>query len=176
MTDSMVKAILSPIYKEKGLPSDTLMYRPISVTTVAYRIFAKCIAQRLNIAVKYLLGDPQVGYCPNRTLDENVILIRQLTHDINNNRPHDGGMILMLDNTKAFDRVQHDFMYRTLEAFGLPDSLIAAVRTLYTDASVSVKLNGQVAPAFHATSGVKQGCPLSGLLYVLVQERRCRCL
>ena len=170
MTDSMVKATLSPIYKEKGLPSDTLMYRPISVTTVAYRIFAKCIAQRLNIAVKYLLGDPQVGYCPHRTLDENVILIRQLIHDVNTNRPHDGGMILMLDNTKAFDRVQHDFMFRTLEAFGLPASLIDAVRTLYADASISIKLNGQVGPAFKATSGVKQGCPLSGLLYVLVQE------
>ena len=79
-------------------------------------------------------------------------------------------MVLMLDNTKAFDRLQHSFMYRTLDAFGLPSSLIAAVRTLYADASVSVKLNGQIGPAFAVSSGVKQGCPLSGLLYVLVQE------
>ena len=105
MSDTMVRAVLSPIFKEKGEPSDPAMYRPISVTTTAYRIFAKCIAQRLNIAVKYLISDSQVGYSPGRTLDENVLLIRQLIHDINHHRPRDGGMILMLDNTKAFDTV-----------------------------------------------------------------------
>ena len=174
MSDSMVRAVLSPIYKEKGSPADPLMYRPISVTTMAYRIFAKCIAQRLNIAVKYLIGDPQVGYCPGRTLDENVALIRHTIHDINNCRPHDGGLLLMLDNTKAFDRLQHDFMFRTLEAFNLPSCLIDAVRTLYKDAEISVKLNGQRGAPFTCSSGVKQGCPLSALLYILVQEVQMR--
>ena len=174
MTDTMVRAVLSPIFKEKGLPSDTQMYRPISVTTIAYRILAKCVAQRLNIAAKYLIGDPQVGYCPGRTLNETVDLIRQTIHDINNNRPADGGLVLMLDNMKAFDRLQHDFMLRTLTAFGLPASLVSAVRTLYCDAQTQVKVNGVCAPAFRCTSGVKQGCPLSALLYVLVQEVQMR--
>ena len=51
------------------------MYRPISVTTIPYRILAKCIAQKLSLAVPTLIGDPQVGRCPGRTYDENVRLV-----------------------------------------------------------------------------------------------------
>ena len=110
MTESMCQAILSPIYKNKGSREDRAMYRPISVTTIPYRILAKCIAQKLSLAIPTLIGDPQVGHCPGRTYDENVRLVRQTIHDINKNRPDDGGIMLCLDNAKAFDRLQHAFM------------------------------------------------------------------
>ena len=117
MTPSMCHAILSPIYKDKGSKDDQSMYRPISVTTIPYRILAKCIAQKLSLAVPTLVGDPQVGHCPGRTYDENVRLVRQTIHDINKNRPGEGGIMLCLDNAKAFDRLQHAFMIDVLRAF-----------------------------------------------------------
>ena len=46
MTPSMCRAVLSPLYKDKGSPADRAMYRPISVTTIPYRILAKCVAQK----------------------------------------------------------------------------------------------------------------------------------
>ena len=92
MTPSMCQAVLSPLYKGKGSKDDRAMYRPISVTTIPYRILAKCIAQKLSLAVPTLVGDPQVGHCPGRTYDENVRLVRQTIHDINKNRPEDGGI------------------------------------------------------------------------------------
>ena len=76
MTPSMCHAILSPLYKGKGSKNDRAMYRPISVTTIPYRILAKCIAQKLSLAVPTLIGDPQVGHCPGRTYDENVRVVR----------------------------------------------------------------------------------------------------
>ena len=57
MTPSMCRATLSPLYKEKGSPHDRAMYRPVSVTTIPYRILAKCIAQKLNAAIPQLVGD-----------------------------------------------------------------------------------------------------------------------
>jgi len=66
--------------------------------------------------------------------------------------------MLMLDNTKAFDRLQHDFALDVLCAFNLPPSLINAVQTLYNNAETRVKVNGHLAPPFPNTSGVKQGC------------------
>jgi len=170
MTPSMCHAILSPIYKDKGSKDDQSMYRPISVTTIPYRILAKCIAQKLSLAVPTLVGDPQVGHCPGRTYDENVRLVRQTIHDINKNRPGEGGIMLCLDNAKAFDRLQHAFMIDVLRAFNLPEDVIHAVKTLYSNVETRVKLNGQLGAPFPNTSGVKQGCPLSGILYVLVQE------
>jgi hypothetical protein len=62
MTPTMCRATLSPLYKNKGSPHDRAMYRPVSVTTIPYRILAKCIAQKLNAAIPQLVGDPQTGY------------------------------------------------------------------------------------------------------------------
>ena len=76
--------------------------------------------------------------------------------------------LVMLDNTKAFDRLQHGFMFDTLAAFNLPKGLIDAVRTLYNGAQTKVKLNGVTGSEFDNTSGVKQGCPLSPYLFLIV--------
>ena len=116
------------------------MYRPVSVTTIPYRILAKCIAQKLNAAIPQLVGDPQTGYVVGRTYDENVRIVRQTAHDINHHRPHDGGVMLMLDNAKAFDRLQHEFALDVIRAFNLPPSLINAVQTLYNGAETRVKV------------------------------------
>ena len=62
----------------------------------------------------------QTGYYVGLSYDENVRLVRQTAHDINHNRTSDGGIMLMLDNAKAFDRLQHTFMVEVLQAFNLP--------------------------------------------------------
>ena len=170
----MRQAILSPIFKNKGERTDPKMYRPISVTTIEYRILARCIAQRLNYAIAYIIADPQTGFSPTRTYDENISLVRNTIRDVNGRRPGDGGLMLFLDNEKAFDRVQHDFMFRVLEAFNLPAELVSAVKTMYREANTAVKINGLIGRAFAQTSGVKQGCPLSAALYILVQEVQLR--
>ena len=82
--------------------------------------------------------------------------------------------MLCLDNAKAFDRLQHTFMIEVLRAFNLPEDIVHAVKTLYSNAETRLKLNGRLSAPFPNTSGVKQGCPLSGILYVLVQEVQLR--
>ena len=57
-----------------------------------------------------------------------------------------------------------------LQTTNLPPDVLNAVRTLYNGAETSVKVNGTLSPPFPNTSGVKQGCPLSGILYILTQE------
>ena len=64
--------------------------------------------------------------------------------------------MLMMDNAKAFDRLQHAFMMDVLQAFNLPTDIINAVRTLYNGAETRVKLNGQLGGPFPNTSGIKQ--------------------
>ena len=82
--------------------------------------------------------------------------------------------MLCLDNAKAFDRLQHTFMIEIPRAFNLPEDIVHAVKTLYSNAETRLKLNGRLSAPFPNTSGVKQGCPLSGILYVLVQEQQLR--
>ena len=90
----------SSLFKDKGhnKRDDPTKYRPVSVTTIEYRILGKCIAQMLNKAVQFLIADPQVGFYPGRTYDENVALVRGTLRDLNGRRAQDGGLMLFLDN------------------------------------------------------------------------------
>jgi len=63
------------------------------------------MALKLNLTITHLIGDPQVGFSPFRTYDENIAHVRETIADINNRHPGLGGMIMFLDNEKAFDRV-----------------------------------------------------------------------
>ena len=78
--------------------------------------------------------------------------------------------MLFLDNEKAFDKLQHQFMWDTLEAFNLPPDLIAAVRTLYNGASTSVKVNGEVGPALEPPPGVQRLLPACSAPPVLILQ------
>ena len=176
MGDASRTAMLTTLFKNKpgAERSNWAMYRPVSVTTILYRIYGGCLEQCLSPAMQYILGDPQVGYQKGRKLDENINLVTETIRYINNDAPHAGGLLLMLDNEKAFDRVQWPFMLKCLRAFGLPEAFVAGVRTMYTDIHTAVKTNGRLGAPFGVTSGIRQGCVLSALLYVITQEVQLR--
>lgn len=133
MSDACRTAVMSTMYKDKGERSDWAMYRPVSVTSILYRIYGGCLEQKLSLVMKRLLGDPQIGYQRGRKIDENINLVLEIIRYIDNDSPNEGGLLLMLDNMKAFDRVQWPFMFATLKAFGFPAEYIRAVKVMYED-------------------------------------------
>ena len=86
------------------------------------------------------------------------------------NESDTAGAILSLDQEKAFDRVDCGFLFRTLCHLGFTSSFISWVRLLYSGVFSSVFVNGYTSEAFFPSQGVRQGCPLSPLLYVLSIE------
>ena len=174
MNESSKTAVLTTMWKEKGTRADWTTYRPVSVTTILYRIYGGCLEQQLSAVLHHLVADPQVGYARGRRLDENINLVLETIRYINHDAPAEGGLLLLLDNMKAFDRVQWSLMFATLRAFGVPEDFVRGVEVMYTDVYTSLKVNGQCTPSFRVTSGIRQGCVLSALLYLLVQEVQMR--
>ena len=80
------------------------------------------------------------------------------------------GVFLSLDQEKAFDRVSHEYLFSTLEAFGVGEGFLNWVKALYSDISSSVLVNQFITESFPVTRSVRQGCSLSPLLYVLMLE------
>ena len=66
--------------------------------------------------------------------------------------------------------MSHTFILKTLRSFGMGENFIDWVKIIYTDTKVSVKINGFLTDEFDIKRGVRQGCPLSALLYVLCAE------
>ncbi len=77
---------------------------------------------------------------------------------------------LSLDQEKAFDRVDHHCLFKTLEAFGFGTHFISLVKLLYNDIYSMLRINGSLTRPFPLTKGIRQGCPLSGLLYSISNE------
>ena len=84
--------------------------------------------------------------------------------------------VVSIDQMKAFDRVSWSFLYAVLEKQNFPPLIRDSIRLLYTDITSCVKINGFVSQTFDVTRGVRQGCPLSPVLYVLVSEALNRCI
>ena len=105
---------------------------------------------------------------PGRSIDQTVHTLRDLI-DISNEENIQTAFIF-LDQEKAFDRVNHDFLFKTMKSFGFGPGFIGWIQTIYRNASTQVKLNVFFSDKISLLSGVRQGCPLSALLYVLVIE------
>ena len=79
-------------------------------------------------------------------------------------------MIISIDAEKAFDKFQHPFMIKTLQNMGIEGNYLNTVKTIYDTPTANIILNGEKLKAFPLRSGIRQGCPLSPLLYNIVLE------
>ena len=79
-------------------------------------------------------------------------------------------MIISIDAEKAFDKIQHPFMIKTLQKAGIGGTYLNIIKTIYDIATASITLNGEKLKAFPLKSGTKQACPLSPLLFNIVLE------
>ena len=80
------------------------------------------------------------------------------------------GMAIFIDFKKAFDTVDWNFLHKTLQVFNFGPSIQKWIKTFYTDCSSCFTNNGYASEFFKPERGVRQGCPLSGILFVLCAE------
>ena len=79
-------------------------------------------------------------------------------------------MIISIDAEKAFDKIQHPFMVKTLQKAGIEGTYLNIIKATYINATANIILNGEKLKAFPLKSGTRQGCPLLPLLFNIVLE------
>ena len=79
-------------------------------------------------------------------------------------------MILSIDAEKAFDKIQHPVLIKTLEKVGIEGTYLNIIKAIYVKSTANIILNGEKLRAFPLRSGTRQGCPLSPLLFHIVLE------
>ena len=72
---------------------------------------------------------------------------------------------------KAFDRVWHEGLWRVLKEYNIDNRLIEVIKSLHDEATSAVLLNGNAGDVFRATVGVRQGCQLSPVLFIIFPEK-----
>ena len=79
-------------------------------------------------------------------------------------------MIISIDAEKAFDKIQHSLMIKTLQKAGIEETYLNIVKAIYDKCSASITLKGEKLKTFPLKSGTRKGCPLSPLLFIIVLE------
>jgi len=137
--DAFAEADLSLLYK-KGDTSLVKNYRPISLMNTDYKILTSIIAARTMKVAKSVIHMDQLGFVSGRDIRDHT-KFSQLLSGLND--PTLGkGTLLALDAEKAYDRVEHDYLWSTLETFGIKGPILDAIKNIYRKAKTNIWVNG----------------------------------
>ncbi|KAF1331476.1 putative Pollike protein, partial [Globisporangium splendens] len=153
---------------KKGSRAQPGNYRPIALVQVDVKVLSKALTYRLQQVILDLIHPDQKGFVKGRSIHHHVRFLADL-QDLVTSRDEEA-YALFLDFEKAFDRVNWDYMFRVLERMGCGSDFVQWVRLLYTEPQAHLVINQNIQPALHPTRGVKQGDPLSALLFILTIE------
>ena len=143
-------------------------WRPITLLTTDYKILSKALANRLHRVLPFIVHSDQTASVKGRTIYDST----RLLHDVISYADEKKIPLAMIsvDQLKAFDRVDHSFLFKTLERFGFGPVFRRWIQVIYNSVSSSVKTNGWLTAFITLERGLRQGCPLSMPLYVLTAE------
>ena len=143
-------------------------WRPISLLNTDYKILTHVLANRMKKVINTLISSDQTGYIKGRFIGQNIRVIQDVIELLEEEKTE--GAILFLDFKKAFDTVSHTFLLKTLQHFNFGDSFITWVKVIYKNAESCVTNNGWLTQPIEIQRGIRQGCPLSALLFLLIVE------
>ena len=142
--------------------------RPITVGDCTNRIIAKLVTNSITPAVQKILHNSQKGFIPGRQGSEHIeSIVNTYYSKLEKEKQH---YLLFLDTAKAFDSIDHKFIIRVLEKIGMPSWVVSTIAGLL-DSVVALPVLGNCSQGgIDIERGVKQGCPLSPLLFAICYD------
>jgi hypothetical protein len=144
--------------------------RPISVTNASNRIIAKCISAAMLPVLHLVLHPCQKGYLYKRDGGDHIRTANERFYRAVQSSGKLQYYIMFMDYHKAFDSIDHDFIMAALKKLGLPEWIQNAVWALLHNVQVKTACGGAEATWIAIKRGVKQGCPLSPLLFAICYD------
>ena len=156
-------AVIITLYKNKGEKSDCSNYRGITLLSIAGKILARVLLNRLLPIAEDHLPESQCGFRANRGTTDMVFVLRQLQEKCR--EQNKGLYVTFVDLTKAFDTVSRRGLWIIMERLGCPPKFLNMVIQLHEDQQGQVRLDSDLSEPFAIVNGVKQGCVLAPTLF-----------
>ena len=168
MSEEQRRAVLRLIPKKDKDITDLKNWRPISLLNTDYKILAQTLSARLQKVLDEIISKDQNGYLEGRFIGLNIRTILDVIQ--HSNEGNLNTIIAFLDFEKAFDKLNWNFMQKTLQQFGFGPHFRKWIHVMYNDISSCVINNGYTSQYFKLKCGIRQGCPLSALLFIIAAE------
>ena len=163
-----MKVSVTRLVHKKDDKRELKNWRPISLLNVDYKICSKAISLRLAKVLDSIVDPDQTCSVPGRSIFFNLSLLRDTLAFIE--RTRESGILLSLDQEKAFDRVDRSFLLNLIDHFGFGPWYRACIATLYKGAYMQILVNDFLSNPVPLLRGVRQGDALSPMLYILCVE------
>ena len=157
-----------------GSPESVKDYRPISLQNVLFKIFTKVLANRLKPLMEGLIDPTQSAFIKGRSILDGVAAVEEAIY--NCKKRNKEGIMIKLDFEKAFDMVRWDALTNLLQARGFGSTWIGWVTSIATSARMAFLVNGTPTGYLQCAKGLRQGDPLSPLLFILLTDGLSRML
>lgn len=153
---------------KKDKPLSFADFRPISLCNLVYILISKGAAQCLKPFLDKFISPQQFGFLKNRQISEPLAITQEILHTVKTKNRC--ALILKLDLSKAFDRVNWSYIRLILLQIAVPLVGVNWIMGCLSSAIFALLINGSPSSFFSASRGIRQGCPLSPLLFILVIE------
>ena len=166
LPQSWKKTKITPVHKRNAL-TDPRSYRMLAINGCLYRLYANVVRDILTAwaLTEGKIPDTQFGFCPTRNTNQPLFILRHALSAAKRSKKK--LYTVFLDLQAAYDNVQRNTLWEHLEKLKTPGYLLRAIMAMYQGGVYVLvdgdKMSGKVAP----NKGLKQGCPLSPLLYTL---------
>lgn len=169
LSTSQKRGIITLIPKGSNLPKNNITnWRPLTLTNTDYKIITKVLAIRLQCIVGNLIHYNQSGFIKGRSISQHIRLIDDILNCYKRKNEH--GMMISLDFQRAFDTVAKAAILESLQQFNFGPYFINLVKTIITNTESCVQNGGWISKFFKTERGIRQGCSVSPILFVLVVE------
>lgn len=131
-----------------------------------YKLISKIVAYRLSSILPSIISPEQKGFIAGRSVKDGICLTSEAINLLGY-KSFSGNVALKIDISKAFDSLNWDFILKTLSCFGFSDKLCNWIHFILNSTTLSIGINGKQVGYFNCSNGVRQGDPLSPLLFCI---------
>ena len=159
--------IIIPLPK-KGDLKDCNNWRGIALLSVPGKVMSGIILERIKAAIDCSLRQQQAGFRKGRSCCDQIFTLRHIIEKVT---ALDTNLIInFIDFKKAFDCLHRPAVWKILTCYGIPEKIIRVIQNFYKGSRCAVRSDGKIGDWFQIITGVKQGCLLSPLIFLIVMD------